>query len=96
MTWEETIKYIRTLPGYSDLIETSYFEEDLKLNVERFRSSDEYKETLLLLQQYVPGAKTILDIGSGNGISAISFALDGYKVTALEPDPSDTVGAGAI
>ncbi len=95
-TWDETIRYIRTQPEYATLVEKAYFEEDLKLNVERFRASDEYKETLQLLKQYAPSAKTLLDIGSGNGISAISFALDGFQVTVSEPDPSDTVGAGAI
>ena len=96
MNWEETIKFIRTQPEYTDLIEKAYFDKDLKLNIERFRNSQEYKETLLLIRQFAPQAKSILDIGSGNGISAISFALDGYKITVSEPDPSDTIGAGAI
>lgn len=96
MTWEETIKYIRTLPEYDILVEKAYFEENLSLNVERFRQSDEYLETLKELKQRHPFAKTILDIGSGNGISAISFALDGYNVTTVEPDASETIGAGAI
>jgi 2-polyprenyl-3-methyl-5-hydroxy-6-metoxy-1,4-benzoquinol methylase len=95
-TWHETIEYIRTQPEYKELVEKAYFEENLSLNVERFRVSEEYQQTLALIKQYAPQAKTILDIGSGNGISAISFALDGYKVTASEPDPSNTVGAGAV
>lgn len=95
-TWHETILYIRTLPDFKELVEKAYFEEDLQLNVERFRKSEEYQQTLVFLKQYAPKAKTILDIGSGNGISAVALALDGYKVTASEPDPSDTVGAGAI
>lgn len=96
MTWEETIKYIRTQPAFVDLVEKAYFEENLQLNVERFSKSDEFIETLGLIKQYQPNAKTILDIGSGNGISAVAFALEGYFVTTLEPNPSDTIGAGAI
>jgi SAM-dependent methyltransferase len=96
MTWEETIQYIRTLPEYSELVEKAYFDENLALNVERFKASEEYQETLQLLKKYAPHAKSILDIGSGNGISAIALALDGYRVTVSEPDPSDTVGAGAV
>src|SRR6202040_1201267 len=30
------------------------------------------------------------------GISSYALARDGWRVTALEPDPSDVVGAGAI
>ena len=96
MTWEETILHIRTLPEFSDLVEKAYFDENLSLNVERFRTSDEFVETIRLIKMYAPESKNILDIGCGNGISTISFALLGYNVTAVEPDKSDTVGSGAI
>ena len=96
MTWEETVEFIREKPGYSELVEKAYFDKNLCINIERFKTSEEFKETLFLLKRFSPSAKTILDIGSGNGISAISFSLEGYKVTALEPDTSDTVGSGAI
>ncbi len=96
MTWEETIQYIRTRPEFKFLVEKAYFEENLPINVERFRNSEEYVEILSKIKQYAPNAKKILDIGSGNGITSISFALDSYEVTTIEPDPSDTIGAGAI
>ena len=96
MTWEETIKFIRTQPEYQFLVEKAYFEEDLVLNVERFIKSEEFIETLQFVKQYAPNAKSILDIGSGNGISSIAFALHGFEVKTIEPDPSETIGAGAI
>ncbi len=96
LTWHETIKYIRTLPEFNELVEKAYFDENLVLNVERFKRGEEYRETLSILRQYAPKGIKVLDIGSGNGISAVSFATDGYQVTVAEPDPSDTVGAEAI
>jgi ubiquinone/menaquinone biosynthesis C-methylase UbiE len=96
MTWEETIEYIRDRPAYNELVEKAYFDENLELNVSRFRESDEYSETLNIFKEYAPEAKTILDIGCGNGVSTINFAQHGYDVTAVEPDPSTTVGSGAI
>lgn len=96
MTWEETIQYIRTKAEYKELVEKAYFEDDLSLNVERFKVSEEFIETLNIVRQYASEAKNILDIGCGNGISSIAFALQGYQVTAVEPDPSSTIGAGAI
>ncbi|GIW70456.1 MAG: hypothetical protein KatS3mg101_1203 [Patescibacteria group bacterium] len=96
MTWEETIQYIRTKPEYRCLVEKAYLEEDLPLNVERFLKSEEFRQTLAILKKYQPNAINILDIGAGNGVSSIAFALSGYKVTAVEPDKSETVGAGAI
>lgn len=96
MNWEETIKYIRTKPEYEALVRDAYFDENLVLNINRFIQSVEFKETLKLLKRYNKNAKSILDIGCGNGISSISLALNGYEVVAVEPDPSDTIGAGAI
>lgn len=96
MTWEETITFIRTKPVYQDLVEKAYFHEDLDFNVKNFGKSDEFIETLAIIKEYAPDATRILDIGCGNGISSINFALKGYQVSAVEPDASDTVGAGAI
>jgi len=96
MTWEETIRFIRTREEFRWLVEQSYLDENLLLNAERFRSSMEFEETLRLLNKYAPAAKFVLDVGAGNGISSIALALNGYKVTAVEPDGSLTVGCGAI
>jgi ubiquinone/menaquinone biosynthesis C-methylase UbiE len=96
MTWEETIKMIREQDDYRELVEKAYFDADLELNVMRFGKSAEFDETLALIRNYQPKAKKILDIGSGNGISAVNFTLRGFDVTAVEPDPSETIGAGAI
>jgi ubiquinone/menaquinone biosynthesis C-methylase UbiE len=96
MTWEETIRFIRSQPEYKNLVTESYLDENLELNAERFQSSAEFIETLRIVKSYAPDAKNILDIGAGNGISSVAFALKGYSVTAAEPDTSTTVGSGAI
>jgi SAM-dependent methyltransferase len=97
MTWEETIQYIRRNKEYEQLVIDAYFSEDLEANVERYRNTEEFKATLQELRKVNPKTGlSILDLGAGNGISTIAFALEGYKVTALEPDPSETIGAGAI
>lgn len=96
MTWEETIQSIRSKPEFAALVRDAYFDSDLVANVERFRLGAEFKETLALLKQHRPEAKVIADIGSGNGISTLAFALEGFTVFSIEPDPSLTIGAGAI
>lgn len=98
MTWEETIKFIRSKPEYRELVQSAYFEADLPLNVDRFIASAEYNETKKIIAEYIPfsASTRLLDIGSGNGISAVAFAIDKFQVTAVEPDPSETIGAGAI
>ena len=96
MTWEETIIKIRKEDDYKILVEQAYLDENLELNVQRFSKSKEFEQTLMIIKSYQPNTSSILDIGCGNGISAINLALKGYNVTAVEPDKSKTVGAGAI
>ncbi len=97
MTWEEIIIDIRKKPEYSQLVKDSYFGEDLIDCVERYRASDEFVEILQALRSINNKSNLrILDLGAGNGISSVAFALCGYEVIALEPDLSKTVGAGAI
>lgn len=98
MTWEETIEHIRQTPSYAALVEDAFLGPDLEQNVERFRNSREFQATLEEITKVCGQQKDlhILDIGAGNGISTIAFALEGYQVTASEPDPSETIGAGAI
>jgi 2-polyprenyl-3-methyl-5-hydroxy-6-metoxy-1,4-benzoquinol methylase len=96
MTWEETIIMINNDSNYNELVRDAYISTDIIDNVERFRKSSEFKETLKLIRMFSPNGKNILDIGCGNGISAVSFAIEGFLVTALEPDSSKIVGYGAI
>ena len=99
MTWEETILFARENNDFKQLIVDSYLSSDLKKNVESFIKSEEFIETLRLINKYSITKNEsikILDIGAGNGISSIAFALNNFNVTAIEPDLSNTVGANAI
>lgn len=101
MTWEETIIFIRQKKEFGELVENTYLDADLHKNVEKFKTSLEFTETRQRLQQYlnhnIPSKQLrLLDIGAGNGISSVAFALHDFQVTAIEPDPSETIGCGAI
>ena len=89
MTWEETIKFIRTKEEFKDLVKLAYLDEDLIQNVELYKAGDEYKEICKIIKTHVSNEGKILDIGCGNGISSVSFAIDGFQVTAVEPDSSE-------
>jgi 2-polyprenyl-3-methyl-5-hydroxy-6-metoxy-1,4-benzoquinol methylase len=92
MTWEETINHIRTRAEYQDLVRDAYFDADLRLNADRFSQSTEFRETLALIAKHLQGTLNILDVGCGNGIASVAFARLGHNVTAIDPDPSQTVG----
>jgi SAM-dependent methyltransferase len=96
MTWEETIMHIRSNADYSELVKQAYFHEDLEMNVKAFRESNEFYQTMKLFDDKVKPGATILDVGCGNGIAALAFALNGFNVVAIDPDASETVGTGAV
>ncbi len=69
LNWENTIKKLREDPAFKVILHDSYLDEDLKQNIERFYSSEEFKITVDLIRSYFTGTGTILDIGAGGGIS---------------------------
>ena len=97
MTWEETIHFIQNNPSFTSLVRHTYIDTDLSANVERFRVGAEFIETQSILKEYIdlPRIK-LLDIGAGNGVASIAFALLGSQVTSMEPDKSNTIGRSAI
>lgn len=95
MTWEETIEYIRQDVDYARLVVDAYFDKDLSANVERFSASAEFAGTIRLLESQGFKGGIVVDIGSGNGIASICFARLGNYVISVEPDASETIGAGA-
>lgn len=96
MNWEETIIYLRTKPEYQSILFDSYLNDDPIANVERFRSSREFTETLSIVRKNFPKGKLLLEIGSGTGIAAAAFALAGYTVIATDPDTGEQTGCAAI
>jgi Methylase involved in ubiquinone/menaquinone biosynthesis len=95
-TWEEAIKILRGAHEHRTLIYNSYLTSDLVDNCHRFYASFEFKETLRILKEHVPPGGNVLDMPAGNGIATYAIVKEGFSVTSIEPDPSDTVGRGAI
>jgi SAM-dependent methyltransferase len=94
MTWEEAVRWYRSQPGNEAAIRDNYFDLPVRVAAERFAGSEEFAEIRRLLGR--GNGRAILDLGAGNGIASYALARDGWKVTALEPDPSAEVGAAAI
>lgn len=75
-----------------ELAAAAYFGDPVEM-ARRYHASEEYAALRTLLPS--PAGRA-LDLGAGNGILAYALAADGWRVTAVEPDPSALVGAGAI
>lgn len=92
-TWEGAVLWLRQQPESMDLVRACFYDDPLIDAARRYRASSEWTAVEALLPA-TPGRA--LDIGSGRGIAAYALAESGWQVTALEPDPSSVVGAGAI
>jgi SAM-dependent methyltransferase len=95
MTTEEAIRHLRRDPEYEDLIRWSYLGEDTAEAAGQFEASAEFSEVVNLVGGFE--GKYVVDLGAGTGIASVAIAHAGAeRVHALEPDPSDVIGRGAI
>jgi SAM-dependent methyltransferase len=93
LTWEQAVLWLREQPDQQALVRACYYDDPLVEATQRFADSAEWQATRMLL----PSAKgQALDLGAGRGISSFALASEGWQVVALEPDPGETVGVGAI
>jgi 2-polyprenyl-3-methyl-5-hydroxy-6-metoxy-1,4-benzoquinol methylase len=93
LTWEQSVLWLREQPEQRELVRACYYDDPLLDAAQRFASSAEWRGVLDLLPQ--PAGRA-LDFGAGRGISSYALAAAGWDVTALEPNPSDLIGTGAI
>lgn len=92
-SWESAVSWLRSQPDRSDLVRAAYYDDPLVDAAERYRTSEEWQ----CIRRLLEGRRgCALDVGAGRGIASYALARDGFSVTALEPDPSELVGAGAI
>lgn len=91
--WEDAVRWLRDQPGREDIVRDAYYDDPLIDAAQRYWRSNEWVAVREILGT---GPGDALDAGAGRGIASYALARDGFTVTALEPDPSDLVGGGAI
>jgi SAM-dependent methyltransferase len=96
MTTEQAVLELRRDPAYADLVRDAYLGRDVADSAGRFAASGEFAEVRRILGRRLAGA-TIVDLGAGVGIASLAFVKAGAgRVVAVDPDPSDEVGRGAM
>jgi SAM-dependent methyltransferase len=97
LTWEQAVGWLNDQPDLAELCRAAYLDPPVAGAAKRYRESAEWAAVRELLpKNRTSGTKRALDLGAGNGIMSYALAADGWDVTAVEPDPSKAVGAGAI
>ena len=92
-TWEEAVRWLKNQPDAQDLVKACFYDDPLIEAAGRYHESFEWQAC----RGFLPATKgKVLDIGAGRGISSYALAKDGWDTVALEPDPSEIVGTGAI
>ncbi len=95
-SYEASVQWLRAQPEHARLVRDAYLDDDNLGAAQRFAASDEFVATLELLSLRDESPARVLDVGGGNGIAAWALAHRGHDVTAVDPDPSDDVGLGAV
>jgi len=96
MTTDQAIRRLRADPQCADLVRDAYLGQDVADSARRFLESGEWAEVKRILGPRLKAA-AVLDLGAGSGIASLAFAASGAaRVVAVDPDPSDEVGRGAM
>lgn len=92
-SWEAAVQSLIDDPAQQELAAACYFDLPLARAAARFAEGPEWHAMRALT-----GAPCGLavDIGAGNGVVSYALARAGWQTVAVEPDPSNLVGAGAI
>jgi ubiquinone/menaquinone biosynthesis C-methylase UbiE len=96
MNWEETILHFQSRKECHEMMLNTYLDSDLIGNATRFMNSQEFSSTLGLIKEFHSAGVKLADIGAGTGIASVAFAKADFDVFAVEPDPSEITGRGAI
>lgn len=94
VSWEDAVRWLKSQPDQQALVKACYYDDPLDAAAERYYRSSEWQAVQESLSAMPKGK--VLDIGAGRGGASYGLAKDGWSVTALEPDPSAIIGAGAI
>ena len=93
LSWEEAVAWLVAQPDKQELVRDCYYDPSLEEAVRRYWQSPEWEAISVLLPT---SSGQALDLGAGRGIASYALAKSGWSVMAVEPDPSEFVGGGAI
>jgi acetyltransferase-like isoleucine patch superfamily enzyme/SAM-dependent methyltransferase len=92
-SWESAVEWLCSQPEHRELARACYFDDPLLDAAKRFHVSGEWAA----VRPHLPSPPgSAIDVGAGRGIASYALSADGWTTTAVEPNPSKSVGADAI
>jgi ubiquinone/menaquinone biosynthesis C-methylase UbiE len=91
--WAQAVEWLRAQPDRRQLVRDCYYDDPILEAAQRYANSNEWRAARKLLPKQTGEA---LDLGAGRGICGYALAEDGWRVTAVEPEPGELVGRAAI
>jgi SAM-dependent methyltransferase len=92
-SWEAAVLSLVDDPARRAEVEANYFDQPTSNAARRYARSEEWRAVRDIIG---PARGVAVDVGAGCGIVSYALAQDGWRAVAVEPDPSEVVGAGAI
>lgn len=97
ISWEAAVQELRSDPSMERLVRECYFDDPLSSALIRYSTSLEWEGIQALIRAELgPAPGYAVEIGAGRGLVSFALSQMGWRVSAVEPDPSTIVGAGAI
>jgi acetyltransferase-like isoleucine patch superfamily enzyme/glycosyltransferase involved in cell wall biosynthesis/SAM-dependent methyltransferase len=94
--WEDIISAAHGDPSLQDTVKYAYLHKDHADTLDRFRRSEEFEELAQIISEFGAESGSLLDVGAGNGVCSIAFALANHHVVAIEPGEGMVGGIQAI
>jgi len=95
-SWEETLAAAHGDPAMHDVLTQSYLHKDHIKSIKSYLASKEFRDLVEIIANRFQHPIKLLDVGAGNGISAVCLAIHGFNVTAIEPGAGPIGGIEAI
>ena len=94
--WEDTLAAAHGDPAMRDTLRHSYIHKDYADTLHRYRHSEEFREVAGIIADRQEQLASILDVGAGNGVCSVAFALENHEVVAIEPGEGPIGGIDAV
>jgi acetyltransferase-like isoleucine patch superfamily enzyme/SAM-dependent methyltransferase len=95
-TWEDTIQAMQADPHRQELLHNAFLDGNPLEALQTYRANAEFAETKKIVDTVERKSGRLLDVGSGIGVTSAAFAIEGFRIDAVEPAESVYTGRAGL